>query len=51
MTSCFNKAIRNPETNLQRFTKGITYLLPKFNETSIPKTIDVSYAHQPCMKF
>ena len=37
MTSCFNKAIKNPETNLQWFPKGITYLLPKFNETSIPK--------------
>ena len=37
MTSCFNKVITNPETNPQWFTEGITQLLPKFNETSIPK--------------
>ena len=37
MTNCFNRTIKNPETNSQWFTEGILYLLPKSNETNIPK--------------
>ena len=37
MTDCFNRATTNPETNSQCCTQGITYLLPKSNETNIPK--------------
>ena len=34
---CSIRAITNPETNPQWFTQGITYLIPKSNETNIPK--------------
>ena len=37
MTDCFNRATTNPETNSQCWAQGITYLLPKSNETNIPK--------------
>ena len=37
ITNCYNRAITNPETNLQWFIQGITYLLPKSIETDIPK--------------
>ena len=40
ITKCYNRAITNPETNPQWFTQGITYLLPKSNETNIPKNIN-----------
>ena len=37
MTNCFNRGITNPKTNPQWFTQVITCLLPKCNETNIPK--------------
>ena len=37
ITNFYNRAITNPETNLQWFTPGITYLLPKSKEFNIPK--------------
>ena len=37
MTRCFNRPITKPETNPQWFTQGLTYLLPKSNETNISK--------------
>ena len=37
MTNCLSRAITSPETNRQWFKQGITYLLPKSNETNIPK--------------
>ena len=30
----------NPELNPKWFSQGVTYLLPKSNETNIPKTTD-----------
>ena len=39
MTSCFNKAITNPEINPQWFTQGVTYLLPKSNDAKIHKNL------------
>ena len=36
MTNCFKRIITNPETSPQWFTKLITYVLPKSNETNIP---------------
>ena len=32
-----NKGITNPKLNAKWFTRGVTYLLPKSNETNIPK--------------
>ena len=37
MTNCLNKAVTNPELNPKWFTQEVTYLLPKSNETNIPK--------------
>ena len=37
ITNCFNKAMINPELTPKWFTQGVTYLLPKSNETNIPK--------------
>ena len=37
MTNCFNRGTTNPKTNPQWFTQVITCLLPKCNETNIPK--------------
>ena len=37
ITRCFNRLITKPETNPQSFTEGLTYLLPKSNETNISK--------------
>ena len=44
MTNCFNRAIANPETNPH------TYHLNLMKRTSL-KTIDLSHAYQPCIKF
>ena len=35
--NCFNRDIKNLETNPKQFTQGITYLLPKSNETNKPE--------------
>ena len=40
ITNCPNKAMTNPELNPKWFSQGVTYLLPKSNETNIPKTTD-----------
>ena len=37
ITNCLNKAMINPELTPKWFTQGVTYLLPKSNETNIPK--------------
>ena len=37
ITNCFNRAVKNPETNPKWFTQGIAYLSPKSNETNKPK--------------
>ena len=37
IANCLNKAMTNIELNAKWFTQGVTYLLPKSNETNIPK--------------
>ena len=37
ITDCLNKSMTNPELNPKWVTQGVTYLLPKSNETNTPK--------------
>ena len=37
IVNCLNKAMTNSELNPKCFTQGVRYLLPKSNETNIPK--------------